>query len=127
MPSSPFALFVLLGLAACAPMAPQEAPPAPAPDATASQPPSTGGTVSPAAPEMPPMPPEEVASCDAAKAQGFVGRKADGDTVQAAMAASGAKTVRVLRPGMMVTLDYRGDRLNLQLDGKGLIASTRCG
>lgn len=121
MPSSPFALFVLLGLAACAPMAPQEASPAAAPDASASQP------ASPASPEAPPMPPEAAATCDAAKAQAFVGRKADEGTVQAAVAASGAKTVRVLRPGVMVTLDYRGDRLNLQLDGKGLIASARCG
>jgi hypothetical protein len=128
MPSMPFALFVLLGLAACAPMAPQAASPAALPDATASQPPSTGGAMSPVSPDAPPpMPPEQAATCDAAKAQAFVGRKADEGTVQAAVAASGAKTVRVLRPGVMVTLDYRGDRLNLQLDGKGLIASARCG
>ncbi|MGN6153089.1 MAG: I78 family peptidase inhibitor [Lysobacteraceae bacterium] len=122
MSPSPLLLFVLLDLAACAPIARQDAPADAAPPAA-----STGGAASPAMPETPPMPPEAIATCDAAKAQGFVGRKADEGTVQAAMAASGAKTVRVLRPGMMVTMDYRGDRLNLQLDGKGLIASARCG
>ena len=43
------------------------------------------------------------------------------------MAASGAKVVRVLRPGMMVTMEYRGDRLNLRIDGQGKILSVTCG
>lgn len=122
MSPSPLLLFGLLGVAACAPIARQDAPAADAPPAA-----STDGAASPAVPETPPMPPTEVAACDAAKAQAFVGRKADEGTVQAAMAASGARGVRVLRPGVMVTQDYRGDRLNLQLDGKGLIASATCG
>ena len=52
---------------------------------------------------------------------------ADPDTQQAAMAASGAKVVRVLRPGMMMTMEYRGDRLNLRIDGQGKILSATCG
>jgi Peptidase inhibitor I78 family len=124
MSPSPLSLFVLLGLAACAPVAPREAPSA---ETAATPPASIDDATPPAAMETPPMLPQDAATCEAAKAQAVVGRKADEGTVQAAMAASGAKMVRVLRPGMMVTQDYRGDRLNLQLDGKGVIASATCG
>lgn len=113
MASSPIPLFALLTLAACAPVGSQETPPSGA--VVGEEPPVLAGTGL------------DGPSCDAAKAQDFVGRKADEGTVQAAMAASGARFVRVLRPGVMVTQDYRGDRLNLQLDGKGMIASATCG
>lgn len=113
MASSPIPLFALLTLAACAPVGSQETPPSGA--VVGEEPPVLAG------------PGLDGPRCDAAKAQDFVGRKADEGTVQAAMAASGAKLVRVLRPGVMVTQDYRGDRLNLQLDGKGMIASATCG
>jgi hypothetical protein len=113
MASSPIPLLALLTLAACTPVGSQESPPS--------------GTVVGEEPPVLAGPGLDAPSCDAAKAQDFVGRKADESTVQGAMAASGAKVVRVLRPGVMVTQEYRGDRLNLQLDGNGLIASATCG
>lgn len=113
-PSLP--LFALFTVAACAPVAPHEAsPPAPSPDAAATEPQIRVG------------PGLDGAACDASRAQDFVGRTADPGTQQAAMAASGAKVVRVLRPGMMVTMEYRGDRLNLRIDGQGKILSVTCG
>ncbi|MBW8851903.1 MAG: Elastase inhibitor AFLEI Flags: Precursor [Xanthomonadales bacterium] len=112
-PSLP--LLALLTVAACAPVAPHDAPP---PD------PSAGAA---AEPQIRVGPGLDGAACDASRAQDFVGRKADADTQQAAMAASGAKVVRVLRPGMMVTMEYRGDRLNLRIDGAGKILSVTCG
>ena len=35
--------------------------------------------------------------------------------------------VRVLRPGSIVTQDYRPDRINFEIGGDGRIAAIRCG
>ena len=40
---------------------------------------------------------------------------------------SGARTVRVIRPGDAVTMDYRQDRLNIELDADGKIVRFNCG
>ena len=69
----------------------------------------------------------EEGSCDAEAAQQFVGKKADEAAVKAAVAASGAKASRVIKPDMMVTMDYRGDRLNIRLDDAGDIIAITCG
>jgi hypothetical protein len=36
-------------------------------------------------------------------------------------------TVRVIRPGTMVTRDYRTDRLNIMLDDKDIVTKVYCG
>ena len=69
----------------------------------------------------------EEGSCDAEAAQRFVGQKADETTVKAAVAASGAKAARVIKPDMMVTMDFRGDRLNIRVDDAGNIIAVTCG
>jgi hypothetical protein len=38
-----------------------------------------------------------------------------------------AEKVRVISPGDMVTMDYRPDRLNIDLDASGTIVALRCG
>lgn len=125
----PYSLFAILSVAACTPMAPNDSPPGGGDgggSAPADKPRMTGG----------PLPPEEHirvgpgledASCNADAVQSFVGRKADAATVKAAVAASGAKTARVIGPDMMVTMDYRGDRLNLSVDDAGKILAVSCG
>lgn len=59
-----------------------------------------------------------------------------GDLVGKSMAAtmeanirkrSGARTIRVLPPGAMATMDFRPDRLNIDVDDKGIVTSLRCG
>jgi hypothetical protein len=40
---------------------------------------------------------------------------------------SGARTARVIRPGDMVTMDFRGDRLNVHLTGDGRVERFACG
>jgi hypothetical protein len=66
-------------------------------------------------------------SCDASKAQGLVGKvrskKLDGD----ALRLSGARILRWIKPGTMVTMDFRQDRLNLHLDAKDKIIRVACG
>ena len=44
-----------------------------------------------------------------------------------ALRLSGAEQLRVIRPGDMVTMDYRGDRLNVHLTGEGRIERFACG
>lgn len=90
---------------------------------------------SPGSGEVQPVPPEQIRvgpglgddSCKADAAQGFVGRNASEAVVKEAVRASGAKTARVIPHDGMVTMDYRGDRLNIQLDAQGKIVGITCG
>lgn len=65
--------------------------------------------------------------CNAGAAERFVGREARGGVVQRARAAARARTVRVIRPGQAVTMDFRSDRLNVEVDGRNWIRAVRCG
>ena len=73
-----------------------------------------------------PFPPRPM-RCQADPGQRFVGQAATDDIVEQARIATGATTVRVLKPGMMATMDFRDDRLDLHLDEHGVIASVTCG
>lgn len=66
-------------------------------------------------------------ACDAGPAQRFVGQPASAANVEAARRAAGARTVRSLTPGQPMTMDYRGDRLNVLQDAAGRIAQITCG
>lgn len=79
----------------------------------------------PVALETPPQEPEM--SCDAAKAQFAVGQAYGEALAERARAAAGATLVRALRPGQMVTTEFRGDRLNLEVDAGGKVIAARCG
>ncbi len=57
----------------------------------------------------------------------FVGREATAELGAELLRASSAKTVRWVRPGMMVTMDYREDRLTVRLDDRNRILSANCG
>jgi Peptidase inhibitor I78 family len=114
----PISLFAMLSVAACAPMGSE--PPPPDADATGGDPPVQG-------PEPPGIVRLPEGECDAAAAQRYVGQKADSTVVQAAMTASKARQVRVIEPDMMVTMDFRSDRLNIRLDDTGKIVAITCG
>ena len=62
-----------------------------------------------------------LASCGADALQGLVGKPADvllGMTFDA--------DTRILRPGMPVTMDYRPDRLNIEIDADERIVRVHC-
>ena len=65
-------------------------------------------------------------ACDFSRAEGFIGKPGDA-VAEDARAATGAKSVRVIRPGQAVTQDYRIDRLNLETDDAGTVVRVRCG
>ena len=73
-----------------------------------------------------PFPPR-LAQCQADPGQRFVGQAASEDIVEQARVATGANSVRVLKPGMMVTMEYSDSRLNLRVDEHGTILAVTCG
>lgn len=74
-----------------------------------------------------PEPPRAAKQCDATAVQAQVGHLADEATIEVARDAAHAKTVRVIRPGQAVTMDFRDDRLNLYLDEQGKVSRASCG
>ncbi|MFS2111246.1 I78 family peptidase inhibitor [Sphingomonas sp. Sphisp140] len=65
--------------------------------------------------------------CNATKLGGLVGKARSPEVAEEAKRLSGANIVRWLEPGMMVTQEFRADRLNLHLGTDGRIGSARCG
>lgn len=73
-------------------------------------------------------PPAPVASrCNAAPAQFAVGRNADAALENDARTRAGAKTVRVLKPNQIVTMEFNAERLNLSVDDAGRVTRVACG
>lgn len=71
--------------------------------------------------------PSVAGSCDATRITPLVGKPVTAPNIEEAKRLTGAKTVRTIRPGDIVTMDYREDRLNLRLDGKDMIEGASCG
>lgn len=68
------------------------------------------------------------ATQDDTAAQSYVGQVATEATVAQAQAAAGATgAVRVIEPGQAVTMDFRGDRLNVEVDESNAIVRITCG
>ncbi len=57
----------------------------------------------------------------------FVGQPATPALGTQMLAASGARKLRWVARGMLVTMDYRDDRLTVHLDGANNVESARCG
>jgi hypothetical protein len=80
-----------------------------------------------------PVPPAETpaetqaGTCSAEAAGSLVGKPYSAGAIEQARVASGSKAVRVIRPGMAVTMDYRIDRLNVDLDEKDVVTRVHCG
>jgi hypothetical protein len=65
--------------------------------------------------------------CDAAPAQGLVGHEATSALGAEALRLSGARMMRWLPEGTIVTMEYRADRLNVHLDRRNMVARITCG
>jgi Peptidase inhibitor I78 family len=117
--------------------------PAPAPDAGAAPAEPAPDQVAPTEPETPVAPAEDSAppagvaeepeagagpvACDAEAVQRFVGEAYTPELGEQARVASGATIARALRPGEVVTMEFRADRLSLTLDESGRIVRASCG
>lgn len=67
-------------------------------------------------------------SCDAeaAKSQA-IGKAATAEVIERARKDAGARLVRVIKPGQMVTMEYIEGRLNIDVDEANVIVNLRCG
>ena len=108
------ALFAGLALMACSPST-ETTPEAPTPG------PAAEGPVTPEAapPADPANPPAD--ACGAAQYAAFVGKP----ITEPGIPAEGPN-VRYLRPGAQVTMDFRADRLNIDIDAADIITAFRC-
>ena len=66
-------------------------------------------------------------ACDARKLSWTLGRVADDALIERSRMESGATTVRVLRPGMMITNEVKSARLNLRIDNARKVLVYSCG
>lgn len=81
----------------------------------------------PTLPSAAPPPPAMSAACDATKAQFAVGQAQTAPLVEEVRQKSGAHMARVLRPGQVVTMEFSGDRVNIQVDAANKVTAVRCG
>lgn len=72
-------------------------------------------------------PPALSGPCTSEGLESLIGKTRSAETEAEAKRLSGAKTFRWISPGMAVTMDYRTDRLNLDLDAQGKITRAHCG
>ena len=70
---------------------------------------------------------EPAATCRNDALAGFVGQPATQALGAQMLAASGARQLRWVAKGMMVTMDYSGDRLTVYLDAAGRVERASCG
>lgn len=73
------------------------------------------------------VPAQGTGKCDAKRVQMLVGVLGTAGIGKVAMKRSGAKTIRWIQPGTMVTMDYRMDRLNIRLDARNFVTGLDCG
>lgn len=69
-----------------------------------------------------PVPPPTENACGAAGLQGLIGQPA---SVLASMTL--LQPVRVISPGQAVTMDFRAERLNIELNAAQVITRVNCG
>ncbi|MFN3943991.1 MAG: I78 family peptidase inhibitor [Allosphingosinicella sp.] len=70
---------------------------------------------------------EGIQTCNVEAVQNLVGQQATAELGRDALQRSGSGALRWIRPGDAVTMDYRTDRLNIELDARGRVARIYCG
>jgi hypothetical protein len=112
-----------------APAAPAPAEPVPAEASPAQTTPAETTPVAPA--DQVESQREDVtpgaAACNAEPVQRLVGEIYTPELGEEARVTAGARVARALRPGQIVTMEFRADRLSFTLDEKGRISSVTCG
>ncbi|MGN5374086.1 I78 family peptidase inhibitor [Sphingomonas hankookensis] len=71
--------------------------------------------------------PELAGDCAAGAAAALVGKPFSAALEADAKRRTKAQTVRAIRPGTAVTMDFRSDRLNIDIDEKNIVTGFRCG
>lgn len=71
--------------------------------------------------------PDTAHECRPEALEAFTGKTADEATIKKLVADSGARGARVVKPGMAVTMDFRQDRVTVQVDAQNRIERASCG
>lgn len=74
-----------------------------------------------------PQPPPSAGTCVAELAQWTVGRAGSATLLERARVDATASIARFIRPNEAVTMEYSPGRLNLYLDGRGVVHAAVCG
>jgi hypothetical protein len=77
-------------------------------------------------PEEEPVPEHGAGHCQAAGLGDLVGRQRSDALGAEALRRSGAKTLRWIAPGAIITQDLRSDRINIDVDARGRVTRLRC-
>jgi hypothetical protein len=56
-----------------------------------------------------------------------VGQAATSTSIEQARSAAAAESVRTLKPGQATTMEFNGNRLNVDVDASNIITNVRCG
>ncbi len=110
---------IALTLAGCT--QPESQVPAP------SQTPVPAATAQPAPPSEGTEPKPAADECGAGKLGSYLGQPATGDTLAKVRQTIGHDRIRTINPGDAVTMDFRPDRLNIEVGDDGRIKRLRCG
>ncbi len=78
-------------------------------------------------PEGTPPPPRAEGACHADRVEKLVGTVLTDAAADHARRRAGARTMRVLPPDSMMTMDFRPDRLNIFLGPDKLVTKVNCG
>lgn len=65
--------------------------------------------------------------CDLAGTSQFIGKRVGRETGAAIMRASHAAVLRWAPPGVMLTMDYREDRVTVHLSADDIVTDIKCG
>lgn len=78
--------------------------------------------------DKPPAKPADPSQgCTSSAVEHLQGQVATPELLEQARQQAGASTARVLTPGSVVTLEYNGQRLNLNVDDQRVITRVSCG
>jgi hypothetical protein len=77
--------------------------------------------------DEPLAPPPAEGSCDDTQAQWAIGKTLSEAELEQARSDAKAETVRTLKPGQAVTMEFNGNRLNVDQDEQGVVTAVRCG
>lgn len=86
-----------------------------------------GSAEAPASASAPASTSSNESYCDSSGLQAYLGQRFEQSTAERAQSSAGARTLRVLQPGQVMTMEYNPARLTIVVDDAGNIGSARCG
>jgi hypothetical protein len=71
--------------------------------------------------------PPTLQACQAEAARMAIGEPATPERIEQIRTQTGSRVVRVLKPGMAITMEFSGDRVNVRVDAQNVILGVTCG